>query len=153
MSIIINISARNQSTIQRLVDIWEASVRATHHFLSEQDIQAIKPLVKHGLQEIPHLFIAQDNTNPSGFIGVADNKIEMLFIHPDARGQGIGKMLVQYALIHLKSTFVDVNEQNPQAIGFYEKLGFKTFERSPLDDQGRPFPILHMKLEDHITSI
>ena len=31
-----------------LVDVWEAAVRATHHFLSESDIQFFKPLVPKG---------------------------------------------------------------------------------------------------------
>ncbi|AGN24357.1 acetyltransferase [Erysipelothrix rhusiopathiae SY1027] len=40
---------------------------------------------------------------------------------------------------------MDVNEQNYQARGFYEHLGFEVFERSEFDEAGRPFPILHMK--------
>jgi putative acetyltransferase len=138
---------RYTQTIEHLTDIWEASVRATHDFLNEGDIQEIKPMVELGLTSIDSLIIAQDETEkPVGFMGVASSKIEMLFIHPDARGKGIGKMLINLAIQELGATYVDVNEQNPQAIGFYEKLGFETFERSPLDDQGRPFPILHMRL-------
>jgi ribosomal protein S18 acetylase RimI-like enzyme len=40
---------------------------------------------------------------------------------------------------------VDVNEQNPAARGFYEALGFVVVGRSPLDEGGRPFPVLHMR--------
>lgn len=43
-------------------------------------------------------------------------------------------------------THVDVNEQNPQAIGFYEHIGVKVTGRSPLDGQRKPFPLLHMTL-------
>jgi putative acetyltransferase len=39
-----------------------------------------------------------------------------------------------------------VNEQNPQAVGFYEHIGFLITGRSTLDGQGKPFPLLHMKL-------
>lgn len=81
-----------------------------------------------------------------GFVGSHESKIEMLFILDDARGQGVGKALLQYAIEHLGATQVDVNEQNPQAVGFYQHMGFKVVSRSPLDDMGKPFPILHMTL-------
>ena len=45
----------------------------------------------------------------------------------------------------LNVKYVDVNEQNPQAVGFYNHMGFKVFKKSELDEQGNPFPILHMK--------
>ena len=38
-----------------------------------------------------------------------------------------------------------VNEQNPQARGFYEHMGFAVRERSELDEQGNPYPILFME--------
>lgn len=81
-----------------------------------------------------------------GFVGVHDEKIEMLFLLDQARGKGIGKMLLQHAIKHLGAVKVDVNEQNPQAVGFYQRMGFKIESRSPLDDMGKPFPILHMTL-------
>jgi putative acetyltransferase len=40
---------------------------------------------------------------------------------------------------------VDVNEQNPEARGFYERLGFTVVARSELDGTGRPFPLLHLR--------
>lgn len=42
------------------------------------------------------------------------------------------------------ATSVDVNEQNPQAIGFYEHHGFRTVSRTTHDPSGKPYPILHM---------
>ncbi|MDO4768577.1 MAG: GNAT family N-acetyltransferase, partial [Pseudomonadota bacterium] len=81
-----------------------------------------------------------------GFIGVGGRKIEMLFIASAARGKGIGKSLVRHAIEEMDAAEVDVNEQNPEARGFYEHMGFEVFSRSPLDAQGRPFPILHMRL-------
>ena len=70
----------------------------------------------------------------------------MLFIHPDWRGQGIGKLLLNYAVNDMGATKLDVNEQNPLAVGFYEHLGFKVTGRSPVDGMGKPFPLLHMQL-------
>lgn len=125
--------------------VWEASVRATHDFLREEDIQKMKPLVRgeylHGV--IP--FGVRDGGRIVGFIGVTGNKIEMLFVHPDARGQGIGKRLLTYAMAHLGTNEVDVNEQNGQAVGFYLHAGFEIIGRSEVDGQGQPFPLLHLK--------
>ncbi len=80
-------------------------------------------------------------------MGIHDSKIEMLFVSNDSRGNGIGKKLIEYAIEVLNVNYVDVNEQNPQAVGFYKHMGFDTFKRSEFDEQGNPFPILHMKLK------
>jgi len=81
-----------------------------------------------------------------GFVGVVEDKVEMLFIHPQWRGQGIGRRLLEYAIKALGSTKVDVNEQNQQAVGFYQRMGFEVEGRSELDGSGKPFPLLHMQL-------
>jgi putative acetyltransferase len=81
-------------------------------------------------------------------MGVERDKIEMLFVAPQARGTGIGRQLISYAVNELNARYVDVNEQNPQAVGFYEKMGFEIFGRSELDAQGNPYPLLHMRLKE-----
>src|SRR4051812_28468677 len=109
----------------RVVDVWEASVRATHDFVAESDIQIFRPMV---LNELPHVELAcvRDTQGiVAGFIGIAEGKIEMLFIHPDWRGQGIGRALIRYAVDERGATTLDVNEQNNQALGFYLRMGFE----------------------------
>ncbi|UFH57094.1 acetyltransferase [Spirosoma sp. KNUC1025] len=131
----------------RLLEIWEASVRATHHFLSETDIQSLKPLVRDHAFDAVSLFCMRDaDHQPVGFIGTHEGKIEMLFIDPLWRGKKVGRQLMAYAIDTVGATTVDVNEQNEQAVGFYEKLGFQSIGRSALDGQGNPFPLLHMEL-------
>jgi putative acetyltransferase len=134
-----------KETIQ-LLRVWESSVRATHKFLTEENITSLKPLVKTGVLHVAHVICVEDDKNEiQAFMGIDGDKIEMLFVSPIMRGKGIGKRLIAYAVDEMKIKFVDVNEQNEQAVGFYEHLGFKVFERSELDEQGNPFPILHMK--------
>ncbi|WP_238655502.1 acetyltransferase [Paenibacillus piscarius] len=141
------ITDRNQEVSRRLLDIWENAVRATHLFLTPQDIEDLRPLVLQGIAAIPHLLAVTDREGRHlGFMGVHEQKLEMLFIDPEVRGRGIGRSLVEYAMHHLNVDSVDVNEDNPQAAGFYEHLGFQVYERSELDDQGKPWPILHMRL-------
>ncbi len=146
MNPIHRITDRNKEVSHQLLYIWETAVRATHLFLSEQNIAALSPLVIQGIRQIPHLLAYTEQDHYLGFIGVQDTKIEMLFVNPAVRGRGIGKQLVTYAIQTLNVLYVDVNEQNPQATGFYEHLGFQVFDRSERDEQGQPFPILHMKL-------
>jgi len=136
-----------ESEYPEVVEVWEASVRATHHFLTEEDIVYFKPLILLVyLKAVDLRCVKNEHRHIIGFLGVAEDKIEMLFIHPDAIGTGIGKMLVDYAVNEMNATKVDVNEQNPQAVGFYEHVGFKTVSRSALDSLGKPYPVLHMEL-------
>jgi putative acetyltransferase len=136
-----------ESEYPEVVEVWEASVRATHAFLKEEDITYFKPLILLVyLKAVDLRCVRNDQHKITGFLGVAENKIEMLFIHPNAMGKGIGKTLVEYALKHMHATKVDVNEQNQQAVGFYEHVGFKTISKSELDSLGKPYPILHMEL-------
>ena len=133
--------------LPRLLEVWEASVRATHTFLGAADLQKLRPLVEAALPRFPVIHCLRD---PSGeafaFLVVQGAKIEMLFIHAGHRGQGAGRRLLNFAITELGARFVDVNEQNHQALGFYRHLGFRRFSRSELDPYGDPFPILHLEL-------
>ncbi|MEK4186130.1 GNAT family N-acetyltransferase [Paenibacillus sp. FSL L8-0494] len=148
MDSIKSFTTRNEELLNRLLNIWESSVRHTHLFLTEPDIDALRPLVTQALEGISDLFaFTDDQEQVIGFLGVQNNKIEMLFVEPAAMGKGVGKALLAYVMQELDVHLVDVNEQNPQALGFYEHMGFQVFERSALDEQGNPFPILHMSLK------
>ena len=145
-----NIDILNNITDKDMVNIlkvWESSVKATHLFLTQSDIISLRPFVEEGVKFISHLAVLRDeNDTIQAFIGVHDHKIEMLFVNDTCRGKGLGKHLVSWAINTLDVKFVDVNEQNEQGLGFYKYMGFEVFDRSALDEQGMPFPILHMKL-------
>lgn len=129
----------------RLAALWEGSVRATHDFLREEDIVFFRPLVPAFFPQVT-LACARDERGIAGFVGVADGNIEMLFIDAERRGAGAGRLLLRHAVDALGAARVDVNEQNGQAVGFYERMGFVTVGRSPVDGMGKPFPLLHMVL-------
>ncbi len=128
------------------VSLWEESVRASHHFLTEADIAALRPYVAEAVGAIDTLLAARADGRLAGFIGVQDRKIEMLFVAPRLFGRGIGTMLAGEAITRLGAVLVDVNEQNPAAADFYRRLGFSVFSRDATDGQGRPFPILHLRM-------
>lgn len=144
-SISIEKANRSQELIGRLLDVWQASVRTSHHFLTEKDIRTLTPQAEEALRQIETLWIVQDGLLPVGFMGVQERKIEMLFLHPDYFRKGLGKELVQRAFRELEARYVDVNEQNHNAARFYERMGFHAFRRDDTDDQGNPFPILRME--------
>lgn len=122
-------------------------MRATHEFLAEEEITRLKPLVLNNYFKMVALRGYKNEAGRLiGFIGVDQEKIEMLFVHPVAQGQGVGSSLCRNALEQDKVSLVDVNEQNPRAKKFYEKMGFKVKSRSEVDGEGKPYPILHMTL-------
>ena len=138
-------SARTPEFTAGLLGIWEASVRASHHFLTEEDIRSLRPQAEEAIRQIETLWAVDDGNALIGFMGIQSGKIEMLFLHPDYFRKGIGRTLIQKAVSEADVQYVDVNEQNPAAVKFYEKMGFRTFRRDSTDDQGNPFPILRMK--------
>lgn len=141
------VQERTAELIEQLTNVWEESVKATHLFLSDSDIAEIKEFVPQALQDISKLIVAvNDNNKPVGFMGVEDEKVEMLFITPLERGKGIGRRFIDYGVKNFSIKEVTVNEQNPLAIGFYERMGFKVYKRTGCDEQGRPFPLWYMKL-------
>jgi len=139
----------SQTDYSVLIEIWEKSVRATHNFLPEKNISILKPLILEQYFDAVDLRVAKNESNVIvGFIGVAEGNIEMLFISPTYMKKGIGSLLLKNAIKHQSVVKVDVNEQNPEAIGFYKHLGFKILGRSPVDGQGNPFPLLHLALSE-----
>jgi putative acetyltransferase len=133
---------------ETLVTIWLRSVRATHTLLSEDDIQSLLPFVREELRGQSGLelwILVADASAVIGFLGLSGSDVAALFLDPDYLRRGGGRMLLAHARRLKGALSVDVNEQNPEAVRFYESSGFETVGRSPVDDAGRPFPILHMR--------
>ena len=146
---ILEIKEKDSTLIQNLLNVWESSVKATHLFLSDDEIKYIKQYVPRAILEIPILVVAKNEAgNPIGFMGISDKSLEMLFIEDKSRGFGIGKMLLNYGMENYSVNNLTVNEQNPLAQGFYEHMGFRVYKRTELDEQGNAYPLLYMKKID-----
>ena len=136
------IEKRELLLIQSLTALWERSVIATHLFLNAEEIAQIKQYLPQALSEVAHLIIApNEHGEPLGFMGINEQKLKVLFLEPALRGQGLGRKLLQYGIDKY-----GVNEQNPQAVGFYKHLGFKIYKRTDLDEQGAPYPFFYMRV-------
>ena len=143
---IIEIINRDTLLIQQLLEVWESSVRATHLFLSDNEINNIKEYVPQALKEVGHLLIIEnDKKIPVGFMGIDNQHLEMLFISNEERKKGLGKMLLKYGIENFEINDLAVNEQNPLAKGFYEHMGFIVYKQTKTDEQGNPYPLLYMK--------
>ena len=137
---------RTLEFLRQLLVIWEASVRATHLFLSDAEVRKIKEYVPQALAGVSHLVIAERETGcPVAFMGVEGQRLEMLFLSPEERGAGLGRQLLVYGIRRYGICEVTVNEQNPQAVGFYEHMGFAVYKRTDHDEMGDPYPLLYMK--------
>lgn len=142
---IIEVEERTPDLINRLLVVWENSVRVSHLFLSDSEIKSIKDYVPQALKGIAHLVIAKDEAgSPAAFMGIENGTLEMLFISQNERGKGLGKRLIQYGIENYAVERLAVNEQNPQARGFYEHMGFHIYKRTDIDEQGNPYPLLYM---------
>jgi putative acetyltransferase len=132
-----------------LFDVWLRSVRVTHTFVSEADVQSFMPLVRDYLASSGTQFwvLCDADGAVMGFMGMAGSKMESLFLTPEFQGRGGGRRLVEHARALHGELTVDVNEQNTAAVGFYKACGFVVEGRSELDETGRPYPLLHMRLE------
>lgn len=142
---------RDTALVSALVAVWERSVRATHTFLTDDEINRIKQYVPQAIAEVPELAVMRPDSDsseqtPLAFMGVADGRLEMLFVDPDHREHGVGKQLLEHGIAHHNVSELTVNEQNPQAIEFYQHMGFVTYRRTEQDEEGGPYPLLYMRL-------
>lgn len=128
-----------------LIDLWRRAVDATHHFLSAEDRQAIDIEVAGFLPQAAMTVAVDAQDRPQGFMLIDGSHMEALFIDPEVRGSGIGRQLLQSALAAHPRLTTDVNAQNAQAVGFYQRMGFVETGRSPVDSQGRPYPLIHLR--------
>lgn len=140
------VTQREPQLIHQFTAIWEDSVRASHLFLSEAEIQKIKAYVPQALTGVSRLLVAERAPGqPVAFMGIEGPRLEMLFLSPAERGAGLGRQLLEYGIRHYHLQELTVNEQNPQAVGFYRHMGFETYRRTDCDEQGGPYPLLYMK--------
>ncbi|HCU0190212.1 MULTISPECIES: acetyltransferase [Citrobacter] len=141
---VISIRRSRQDEGEKLIAIWCRSVDATHHFLSASYRSELEELVRSFLPEAPLWVAVTEQDEPVAFMLLTGQHMDALFVDPDVRGCGVGKLLVEHAITLAPELTTNVNEQNEQAVGFYKKMGFKVTGRSEVDDLGRPYPLLNL---------
>lgn len=140
------VRASTAADVPRLHAIWRAAVLATHQFLSRPHFEEIEALVLD--EYLPHaaFLVVERGGAVAGFMAVTDAHVDTLFVDPAAHGRGVGRMLIAWALAEHGRLTVDVSEQNPGAVRFYQRMGFVVVGRAATDDGGRPYPLLYMAM-------
>lgn len=134
---------RTPEQIRELTEVWGRSVRATHGFLAEAEIRRIRGYVTHALAEVPHLVAAEEKGRYLVFLGASEG---MLFLASEKRGKGIGRQLLEQGIRKYGVRELTVNEQNPNAVEFYTRMGFVPYKRTETDEEGGLSPFCYMRL-------
>ena len=141
-----NIPHVTPSIKEELIELWEKSVRSSHHFLTEDDIYYYHIRLKEAYLQAVELYVIR-STRIVAFMGLSDDRVEMLFVLPSEKGKGYGTSLLDFAF-HEKHIYkIDVNEDNQEAYTFYRNRGYKVVGRDAVDADGKPYPIIHMRKE------
>ncbi|WP_206212038.1 GNAT family N-acetyltransferase [Weissella coleopterorum] len=127
-----------------VVGVWDRSVRATHHFLSQEDKEFYQNLIPNFFDAV-ELMLWYENDNLIGFSGVDGYELVMLFLDPKFIGNHYGTNIITWLKSNKGINKIDVNEQNEKALQFYLKQGFEIDSRSQADGFDKPYPILHLK--------
>ena len=134
---------------EQMISLWERSVKATHHFVTESGLQELKKLVDEIDFDSFSVYCPVAEGKVLGFIGLSGISIEMLFLDPDFIGRGLGKKMMIFAIEEMGANEVEVNEQNTYAVQFYKNFGFVAYHRSETDSNGKPYPVLKMRRAKH----
>ncbi|PEU07731.1 MULTISPECIES: GNAT family N-acetyltransferase [unclassified Bacillus (in: firmicutes)] len=136
----------NQQDYVTILNIWEESVLATHHFLTGTDREEIKKEIP---SYFPHLNVQlwYEKDDLIGFSAVNKQHLEMLFLKPNKTGKGYGKAIIYSLIKDFDIKTVDVNKDNKSATKFYITNGFFIVSETETDSSGRPYPILQLKLK------
>lgn len=140
------IRANRPEDADRIVEIWCTSVDATHDFLSAEDRASIEALVAEHIPKADLELLVDETDTPLAFLKMDGVMIDALFVAGDRLGQGLGSAMMRHAIDTHGANVLEVNEQNPEAVAFYERWGFKVTSRAETDDHGRPYPTLTMTL-------
>ncbi|MBD5627013.1 MAG: GNAT family N-acetyltransferase [Desulfovibrio sp.] len=127
-----------------LVALWRRSVEASHAFLAPGDLGDIENEVRRGLTAVPELWLAEAEGAPAGFLGCTGSHVDMLFVAPGHFRRGVGSLLLAHARRLHGPLRLSANEANAAALAFYRARGFRVTGRSPVDSEGRPYPLLHL---------
>ena len=127
-----------------LIGVWEKSVRSSHHFLSEEDLNYYRPRIRDIHFDAVELYVIR-NPNMVAFMGLSEDMVEMLFVLPSEKGKGYGSALLNFAFEEKHIHKIDVNEQNKEAYQFYVNRGCHPIGRDEVDSDGKPYPIIHLE--------
>jgi GNAT superfamily N-acetyltransferase len=119
------------------VQLWSPSLTITPDFIEQHET-----------------FVAWVDAEPAGFCAISregeNASVEHLWIKPDYIGKGVGSSLFHHMLSRCKELGVQILkiESDPNAQGFYERMGAKKVGEvvGEVDGKPRKLPLLEVKI-------
>ncbi len=88
------------------------------------DLRLLVQIIRWGWVQI-----VRDQRGPAGFIARDGSRIHALYVHPNARGRGLGQTLLDEAKKHMPRLELYVAQANCPARHFYTSQGFSEAAR------------------------
>jgi ribosomal protein S18 acetylase RimI-like enzyme len=113
------------------------------------DPRAFIPLEKD--PEVKHLqscrkLVAEVNGSVVGFVGIQDDYLGWLYVHPDYYGNGVGRLLLREGLELIPgNAWTIALADNRRAVHLYQSEGFSEVLRYQSDNSGYPCTCLRLE--------
>lgn len=141
----VSIRTGHEADFDALTDLWERSARASHAFMDDVEFAHQHPRIRDLLLPSMDVWLAEADGVPVGFVGAREDVVELLYIAPEAQGQGIGTSLLTQVAGGRGPDRVEVFADNERGVGFYRSQGFVEAERYLTDVAGGTFEVLRLR--------
>lgn len=125
----------SDSDIDTIMDIWLTSNREAHAFVPAAYWQQNFASVKEAILKA-EVYVAEESGQVAGFLGLVGNYIAGLFVKQQARDRGIGADLLKHVQSLQDTLELDVYQENPRAVAFYQNHGFQAVQKDIDPDTG-----------------
>ena len=97
------------------------------------------------------VYVVEIGSHVVGFFGYREEHLSWLFVHPEFRGKGVGKIMIDFIKTKLKDSIsLSVVASNASAISLYKKQGFKKNREITGEYNGIPVNVIEMKFNADI---
>ena len=111
------------SDLSRVMEIWLRSNMQAHPFIPHSYWETHFDEVSKALAQAS-VFVYESGGGIQGFIGLTGDYIAGIFVDDAARGNGIGRMLLDHAKGRHTRLTLQVYEKNRRAAAFYQREQF-----------------------------
>lgn len=120
-----DIESRDENLVNEILGVYEKSIEHLNGAMPKESMEEIKNNTEKMIKNIENLIIVKnDEENIIGFMGCENENLEMLYLHPDYKNQGIGKELINIAINNHNVNKAHIVKINTDGIDFCRHMGF-----------------------------
>lgn len=138
----------HEADFDALTDLWERSARSSHTFMDDEEFAHQRPRVRDLLLPSMDVWVAERAGTALGFVGAREDVVELLYIAPEAQGQGLGPALLSYVDGGSGPHSVEVYADNTVGVAFYRGQGFVEQRRYAVAVAGGSFEVMRLTRTD-----